>query len=408
MKWMLCTLLCAFGMCGTLFAEELNLPDSLITNDGTKITTSEQWMETRRPEVLELFRENIYGRRPEGVMNPNPGEYDITSALKNLKANVTHTKGVLDGTADLQEVHWTYDAPNGVGEMKMLFYTPTGVEKPESVPCFLLVYHRDQKNMEYSRENSWPFWPVEDLIARGYATAAFWVGYVDPDDRNGDHKNGVHALFEDQSIQRADDAWACIAAWAWGASFCYDYLAEDTLIDSDKVAVIGHSRGGKTALWAGAEDPRFGLVISNESGNSGAALARRPVGESVERINRVFPNWFNKNYRKYNDNEENLPVDQHMLMALTAPRLLYVASAAENEWADPEGEFLSAKYAGPVYQLFGHKGLGDVDFPKVDEPILGDRVGYHVRAGKHDLLEYDWHRFMDFADLHWGVPLIEK
>jgi len=402
MKRIVCTLFCCIGLAEIVWAEDLNLPDPLIANDGTEITSKEQWMEFRRAEVLELFRANVFGRRPEGTMNPVAGQYDISSGLQNLQKTIKTTKGVMDGEANLNEVRWTYDALNGVGEMNMVLFTPAGVEKPESIPCFLLISHRTEENIDPTRETKVPFWPAEEIIARGYATAAFWVGYVDPDDRKDDYQNGIQYLFEDQSKERPDDAWAALAAWAWGASLCMDHLVDDKMIASDKVAVLGHSRGGKTALWAGAEDPRFSLVISNESGNSGAALSRRSFGESVKRINDVFPNWFNKNYKKYNDNVENLPIDQHMLMTLIAPRLLYVASAAGDQWADPEGEFLSAKYARPVYELFGHSGLGDASFPKNDSPIHGDRMAYHIRTGKHNLLEYDWHRFMDFADKHWA------
>lgn len=374
-----------FGFAVICTAQELKLPDPLIAADGKRVS-AEIWMDTHREQTLEQFRSCIYGRNP--VERPK---------VLNFKVTETDPQAI-DGKATLKRVKISFSGPNGHGFFMVSLFVPNQAKKP--VPAFLLICNRGYENIDATRKIKSPFWPVERAIDRGYAISAFHNSELDPDKYDG-WQDGVHGIFDDKDKPRAEDAWGTIAAWAWGASRVMDYFQIDPDIDDKHVALIGHSRGGKTALWAGAQDERFALTISNNSGCSGAALARNKKGESIRKINVRFPHWFCKNYDLYNDREDELPVDQHQLIALLAPRLVYVASATDDEWADPEGEFLACVHAGPVYELLGQMGVGATKPPKPDKPLQTGHIGYHLRAGKHDLIEYDWECYMDFADIHW-------
>lgn len=385
------------------------LPDPLVGSDGQPVTLATTWREKRRPEVLRLFEENVYGRapgKPQGV----------TAQLRATDP------AALGGKAVCKQVTIRFQ-PNGQGpKIDLLVFLPKAAKRP--TPIFLglnfdgnQTIHSDPRilpsdvqslksqqpgkpsaaALAKARGANRSCWPLEKILARGYGVATAWYGDIEPDFPGG-IRFGVRQLYlKPGQTDPADDEWGAIGAWAWGLSRIMDYLETDADVDAHHVALLGHSRLGKTALWAGAQDERFALVISNDSGCGGASLARRQFGETPARISTAFPHWFCKNYRKQAFAVDGLPVDQHELLALVAPRPLYVAAAEDDLWADPHGMFLACKAADPVYRLLGTAGLPATEMPAVEKPVVG-AISYHIRHGKHDVTDYDWQQYLDCAD----------
>ncbi len=369
---------------------DLNLPDALRGQDGKVVGSKEAWMSTRRPEILNLFAEHVYGEVPK--------DFDSIK-FKQLGGD----KMAMNGKAILKQVAIEVSRGGQSLTINLVLFIPSDASGP--APLFLLINHRGKENTDPTRGFKMEFWPAEEVIARGYAIAAFHVSEVAPDNKKT-FDTEVLRLYPEQT--QKPNGMKAIGAWGWGASRVMDYLVTDREIDRQRVAVVGHSRGGKAALWCGAQDQRFAIAISNDSGCTGAALARRKKGERVADINKGFPYWFCDNYDKFNNNEDSLPVDQHMLLALMAPRAVYVASASQDGWADPEGEFLGLKYAEPVFKLFQIAPLPVKHQPAIHEPVKSAHLGYHLREGGHGLFLYDWERYMDFADAHYGRGISAK
>jgi hypothetical protein len=383
------------------------LPDPLERADGSRLTSASEWP-ARRAELLEQFEREMFGRTRR-------------QDLGISRAELLEEGEALEGSARRKQVRLWFQNEKGSAHIDLLLYRPRASVK---APVFLGLNfggnHTVQPDAQIRLPISWVadwgkgtqdnratdegrgtnigHWPVRKLIERGYALATAYYGDIDPDYDDG-FQNGIHPLFyaPGQSKPLANE-WGSIGAWAWGLSRLLDFLEGEAGIDARRAAVMGHSRLGKAALWAGAQDERFGLVVSNDSGCGGAALSRRRFGESVRMINERFPHWFCANFKQYNILEDHLPFDQHELVALIAPRAVYIASAVEDLWADPKGEFLAGKHGSPVYRLLGVKGLEAEEMPEVGQPVMGGKVGYHVRPGGHDVTDYDWERYLDFAD----------
>ncbi len=385
---------------------EYTLPDPLVMENGKKVEIAAAW-KVRRDEILGLFEEHVYGKAPIG----RPEKLRFVEGEKfddflGGKATLQHVRILLFGDENGPHLDLLVIAPKNVPEggvpafVALNFSGNHSVHSDKRIPIpdswmrsssddKKAGYVKDNRAQEAGRGFKKNRWAVEKIIDSGMALATFYYGDVDPD-FDDNFENGIHAV----TGKPAAGEWGSIGSWAWGCSRALDYLETNDSVDAKKAAVFGHSRLGKTSLWAGATDQRFALSISNNSGCGGAALSRRHFGETVERINTSFPHWFCDNFVKYNENEGELPVDQHQLISLIAPRPVYIASAEGDEWADPKGEFLSALHADPVYRLTGTEGLaGAKEHPAVNTPV-GGVIRYHVRTGKHDVTDYDWEQYI--------------
>ena len=368
------------------------LPDPLIMADGTPVTTAAQF-ENRKAEILKLFETHVYGKLPKA---------GFTTGFE-----VVEEGDALDGKAIRKQIKITVSTEKGASGALMLLYIPKQEKKAPAViglnfrgnhavledPAIIPSYAFDttQKDWEEKRGSAAYRWSIAQAIDRGYAIATIYAADRAPETKDA-YASRVIDLFDEPEFK-------AIGAWAFGLMRGADYLMQEDRIDPERVVVIGHSRLGKAALWAGVNDARFALVISNDSGNSGASLSRGNHGETVYTINMAFPHWFASDYSAYGKRENALPVDQNLLLAAVAPRKLYVASAEDDLWSDPQGAFNSLQSAKQAFALYGGEVLSE-RYPAVGTADFCGSMGIHVRTGGHDITAEDWKHYLDYMDAY--------
>ena len=374
------------------------LPDPLVMFNGERVTSREQWVNQRRPELKALFQHYMYGQMPHASAS-----FESRPADRNY----------FNGKATKKEVTISFDKA-GAPKLHLLIVIPNQRQKP--APAFVGLNfcgnHTLVKDPSIPLPTGWMpnscpgctnnkatdagrgaqinTWALEQSIERGWAVAVFYYGDVEPDVPNA--PEGVRAAYKDYD-------WGAVAAWAWGVSRAVDYLVTDSDIDASRIAVVGHSRNGKAALLAAAFDERIALAIPLQAGCGGTAPSRGTVGESVKQINDRFPHWFNAEFKKFNDQTDRLPFDQHCLIALCAPRPVLLPNAVEDQWANPKGQFEMLQAAEPVYRLLDAGGLEAAEMPEPGK-LVSSTLGYYIREGKHSMTTGDWKVFLDFAAKH--------
>lgn len=370
-----------------------------------------EWESGRRGQTLSLFESHVYGHTP-----PDGCIADVEVDARNPNA--------LGGLARRVEATVTVAGPRGIRKIALLVYVPAPASATNPAPAFLGLNFMGNHATTAEPDIRVPAlgaqtergaqsrrWPYGQILARGYAVATAYYEEIEVD-TPGHARDGVRGIFADDSAD--PQSWGAIGGWAWGLSRMLDAVGTFSDIDSSAVFAVGHSRLGKTALWAAAQDPRFAGVISNNSGCGGASLFRHKGIEDIAVITAARPHWFAPGFAEYRGAEEQLPVDQHQLLALQAPRATHVASATRDAGADPYGEYLATLHASPIFERYGRTGplptgtigpgaeLGPAHALALPRPTPGRRLGahlsYHLRDGEHDVLAEDWAHFLDFAD----------
>jgi hypothetical protein len=391
-----------------------DLPDPFEFFEGHPVESTEDW-EHRRAELERLFRHYVYGHAPDAP---------------DIETSVAETEGVLDGAGTLREVTISFpDVADDAPEITLALFLPTDREGPVSTVLGLngwgnhvtvgddavTITPTGREHGADERGAATDYWSVEYVLSRGYGFATYHCADADPD--RDDFTDGLHPHFDDRLDCPPGTEWGTLAAWAWGLQRCVDYLRTDDDVRPDEIAVTGHSRRGKAALLAGATDERIGLVAPHQSGTGGMALSRENGQETAEDINSTFPHWFNDVFPAFGDarashgadgeREVRLPVDQHLLVALVAPRPLIDTEGARDYWANPGRALDSLEAASPVYEFLGFEGLAD------DAPLYGDdeisaetvgRLCQYRRETEHTLERGYWEGILDFADVHFDGP----
>jgi hypothetical protein len=363
------------------------LPDPLVLRNGQAVRDADTWFKQRRPEILRLYETEVYGCVP---LQAPPITFEVVGTDLTALSNSAIRKDIIG---------YIGGPPDGP-KVNVVFYLPAKTSGP--VPVLLHLLFGNPPPISPAATNSahpGESGPLSDILARGYGYAMFRYTEIEGDNRTN-NLTLVRKLALAGHAQPAVDEWGTITAWAWSASRVLDYLERDPAVDSKRVALIGHSRLGKTALWAGARDPRFAMVFASCSGELGASLARRDFGETVDDVIANFPWWFCTTFQKYSTRWNDLPVDAHLLIALNAPRPVFITGGTQDQWADPRGEFLAAVAAGPVYRLLGQRDLGTAELPPLDTPLIAGKLGFLYHTGGHSISTDDWNTFLDFAERH--------
>jgi hypothetical protein len=358
------------------------LPDIFTLANGEKVENTTVWEQQRRKELLDLFRSEIFGVAP-----PKPD---------NLSFEIVETDSVaLGGKATYKRVAIRFQLQTDTFIFHLALFVPN--ERQDKVPVFVLLNHRDPDQADPTREVRTEYWPVEYIIGRGYAIGVINVAdEVDPD--SPATNSGIRAFYQ-KNYERPDElSWGTISAWAWGGSRVVDYLETDTDINAGQIAIIGHSRSGKTSLWAGAQDTRIALVIPNNAGDAGPSIVRRRFGNTIEVMTSRNPHWFVPKYATYAGKEDTMPVDQHMLISLVAPRGYHAGDGSEDLWHDPRGSWLSLVEASKVWEMHGNAHSMKDRMPFVNDLYTNGPIAYHIREGGHGVLLYDWKLYLDHAD----------
>ena len=366
------------------------LPDPLVMVSGTRVTGATMWNRQRRPELLRLYAQHIYGRVPANVPK-------ITWEVSETDAHAR------DGAALLKRVVGRVGSKPDGPQIRVSVYTPAQATK--KVPIILLLNfgggpaRAGGPPAAAGRGNAATGEPpnAAEILARGWGYATVGYNDIQPDRADAWAEGVIGQALQPGQTKPAADEWGTISAWAWGASRIADYLQSDRNVDGSRIALYGFSRLGKTVLWAAAQDERFKAVFSGCAGEMGSALARRDWGETVDDMAQNFPYWFAGNFQKYSGHWNDMPVDAHMLIALSAPRPVYITGGTQDQWADPKGEFLAAVAAGPVYRLLGKKDVGATELPALDTPLVTGDIGWHYHTGGHAATPADWKGFLDFV-----------
>lgn len=360
---------------------QYTLPDPLVTISGSKVTTAEEWWKVRRPEILKAYQTEIYGRIPANAPRVT---WKVTETDDTARGGAATLRRVVGKMGDRP------DAPT----MNLTVYTPAKATGP--TPLMLSISFGPRFNRPGGFDS------IGECLSHGWSYATLAYTDIQPD-AYGRFTEGVIGLtLKEGQTQPAADEWGTISAWAWGISRAIDFFETDKTVNAKQISITGASRLGKTVLWAGAQDERVAAVFSVVSGEMGASLIRRDWGETLDDMAQNFGYQFAGNLQKYVGKWNDLPVDQHMLIALCAPRPVYVNGGLTDQWSDPKGEFLSMVAAGPVYKLLGKQDLGTSELPSLDQPLTSGDLAFHYHSSGHTAVPADWKLFLDFADRHFG------